>query len=147
MARQPVDLEALEAEIDRVRSLGLDRLRTLWRTMLRSSPLPALTKDLMARMIAWHIQEQALGGLDAATEKLLRGFARGAKPGRRRLKAGTVLVREYQGERHTVTVVPGGFVWREATYASLSNVASAIVRVPVGIDMPRRRSSRAAGRL
>jgi site-specific DNA recombinase len=37
-----------------------------------------------------------------------------------------VLVREYQGERHTVTVVPGGFVWREATYASLSNVARAI---------------------
>jgi len=24
-----------------------------------------------------------------------------------------VLVREYQGERHTVTVVPGGYVWRE----------------------------------
>jgi hypothetical protein len=29
-------------------------------------------------------------------------------------------------ERHTVTVVPGGFVWREATYASLSNIARAI---------------------
>ncbi len=127
MARRPVDLEALEAEIDRVRSLGLDRLRTLWRTMLRSSPPAALTKDLMARMIAWHIQEQALGGLDAATRTLLQGLARGQKPeGRRRLKAGTVLVREYQGERHTVTVVPGGFVWREATYASLSNVARAI---------------------
>ena len=127
MARRPVDLEALEAEIDRVRSLGLDRLRTLWRTMLRSSPPPALTKDLMARMIAWHIQEQALGGLDAATRTLLQGLARGQKPeGRRRLKAGTVLVREYQGERHTVTVIPGGFVWREATYASLSKVARAI---------------------
>src|SRR5216684_8784233 len=109
MARRPVDLEALEAEIDRVRSLGLDRLHTLWRTMLRSSPPPALTKDLMARMIAWHIQEQALGGLDAATRTLLQGLARGQKPeGRRRLKAGTVLMREYQGERHTVTVVPGG---------------------------------------
>jgi len=81
MTHRPVDLEAIEAEIDRVRSLGLDRLRTRWRTMWRSSPPPALTKDLMARMIAWHIQEQAFGGLDAATEKLLRGFARGEKPG------------------------------------------------------------------
>jgi hypothetical protein len=127
MTRRPVDLEALEAEIDRVRSLGLDRLRTLWRTMLRSSPPPALTKDLMARMIAWHIQEQALGGLDAATRTLLQRLARGQKPeGRRRLKPGTVLVREYQGERHTVTVIPGGFVWREATYASLSTIAGAI---------------------
>ena len=40
--------EAIEAEIGRVRSLGLDELRTLWRTTLRSSPPPALTKDLMA---------------------------------------------------------------------------------------------------
>jgi Protein of unknown function (DUF2924) len=46
--------------------------------------------------------------------------------GPRRLKPGTVLVREYQGERHTVTVVPGGYVWREATYASLSTIARAI---------------------
>jgi Protein of unknown function (DUF2924) len=37
-----------------------------------------------------------------------------------------VLVREYQGERHTVTVVANGFVWREATYASLSTIARAI---------------------
>jgi hypothetical protein len=59
-------------------------------------------------------------GLDPDTAKLLDS-ARGDKPGAdgpRRLKPGTVLVREYQGERHTVTVIPGGYVWREATYAS-----------------------------
>ena len=44
----------------------------------------------------------------------------------RRLKVGTVLVREYQGERHTVTVVGDGYVWRDATYASLSTIARAI---------------------
>ena len=44
----------------------------------------------------------------------------------RRLKPGTVLLREYQGERHTVTVVAKGYVWREATYASLSIIARAI---------------------
>jgi hypothetical protein len=129
MALRSADREAIEAEIDRVRSLGLDELRTLWRTMLRSPAPPALTKDLIARFICWHIQEQALGGLDSDTAKLLAGLARGNKPGvngPRRLKPGTVLVREYQGERHTVTVVPGGFVWREATYPSLSTVARAI---------------------
>lgn len=95
------DLEVLEAEIDRVRSLGLDGLRTLWRTTVRSSPPPVLTKDLMARMIAWHIQQQTLGGLDPSTGKLLDGFARGQKSeGRRRLKSGTVLAREHRGERH-----------------------------------------------
>ena len=37
-----------------------------------------------------------------------------------------MLLREYQGERHTVTVVANGYVWREATYASLSTIARAI---------------------
>ena len=81
MTRRSSDREAIEAEIDRIRSLGLDELRTLWRTTLRSSPPPAFTKDLMARFICWHIQEQALGGLDANTAKLLDGLARGDKPG------------------------------------------------------------------
>jgi hypothetical protein len=81
----------------------------------------------MARGIAWEIQEQALGGPDAATLKLLDSLARGEKPeSKRRLKTGTVLVREYQGGRHTVTVVPGGFLWRDTTYRSLSTVARAI---------------------
>jgi len=129
MARRSSDREAIEAEIDRVRSLGLDELRTLWRTTLRSSPPPALTKDLMARFACWHIQERALGGLDSDATRLLDALARGDKPGAghpRRLKAGTVLVREYRGERHTVTVVPSGYVWRDATYTSLSTIARAI---------------------
>jgi hypothetical protein len=36
-----------------------------------------------------------------------------------RVKPGTVLLREYQGERLTVTVVPTGILWRETAYASL----------------------------
>jgi hypothetical protein len=127
MARRSPDPDGLEAEIDRVRSLGLEGLRARWRTTFRSPPPPALTKDLMARGIAWYIQEQALGGPDAATLKLLDGLARGEKPeSKRRLKTGTVLVREYQGGRHTVTVVPGGFLWRDTAYRSLSTVARAI---------------------
>jgi hypothetical protein len=32
-----------------VRSLGVDSLRTLWRTTFRSSPPPAFSKDILAR--------------------------------------------------------------------------------------------------
>src|SRR6202045_4949478 len=123
------DREAIEAEIDRVRSLGLDVLRTLWRTTFRSSPPPAFSKDILARYLCWHIQEQAFGGLDSKTAKHLDGLARGDRSGAdllRHLKPGTVLLREYQGERHTVTVVAKGYVWREATYVSLSIIARAI---------------------
>ena len=115
MTRRSTDRETFEAEIDRIRLLGLDELRALWRTTLRPSPQIAFTKDLIARFICWHIQEQAHGGVDANTVKFLDGLARGDKPkADRRLKPGTVLVREYQGDRHTITVVPGGYAWRDA---------------------------------
>ena len=106
MTQRSSDREAIEVESDRIRSLGLDDLRTLWRTTFRSSPPMGFTKDLVVRFICWHIQEQAFGGLDPATAKVLDSLARGNKVPDRHLKAGTVLVREYQGERHTVTVVP-----------------------------------------
>jgi hypothetical protein len=64
---------------------------------------------------------------------LLDRLARGDKVGtdlNRRLKPGTVLIREYQGERRTVTVVPDGFVWQGTTYLSLSTIARAIPARP-----------------
>ena len=129
MRSRSFDREAIEAEIDRIRALGIDELRSLWRTTFRASPPPGFTKDLTARFLCWHIQEQAFGGLDPKTAKQLANLARGNGSQRdrpRRLKPGTVLVREYQGARHTVTVVANGCVWREATYASLSIIARAI---------------------
>ena len=101
------------------------------------SPPPAFSKDILARFLCWHIQEQAFGGLDPKTAKHLGSFARGDRSRAdrpRRLKPGTVLLREYQGERHTVTVVANGYVWREATYASLLPFCSSV--------RPLRRSPR-----
>jgi hypothetical protein len=128
MDQRTLDVAAIEAEIVRVRSLGIDALRKRWRMTFGASPPKALSKDIIGRMIAHRIQEEAFGGLDRETIKLLDRLARGEKPSEfnRRLKAGTVLVREYQGERHTVTVVPDGFIWREATYSSLSTIAKVI---------------------
>ena len=96
--------------------------------MFGATPPKGLTKDIIARMIADRIQRHAFGGLDRETVKLLDRLAGGGKPGalNRRLKAGTVMVREYRGERHTVTVVPGGFSWQDSTYLSLSAIARAI---------------------
>jgi|SRR5215213_5122135 len=128
MDQRTEDPAAIEAEIDRIRSLGIDALRRRWRLTFGASPPKALSKEIMGRMIAYRIQEEAFGGLDRETIKLLDRLARGEKPSElnRRLKAGTVLIREYQGERHTVTVVPDGFLWREATYSSLSTIAKTI---------------------
>ena len=152
MDQRTVDAAAIEAEVDHVRSLGIDALRKRWRLMFGATPPKGLTKDSIARMIAYRIQAEAFGGLDRETVKLLDRLARGGKPSglNRRLKGGTVLVREYQGERHTVTVVPGGFLWQDSTYLSLSAIARAITGTAwngprfFGLRVPGNAEARAA---
>jgi hypothetical protein len=92
-------------------------------------PVPKhLTSELMRRMIATRIQEEAFGTLDRATLELLDGLGRRdrSRTTERNLKVGTVLVRDHQGRRHTVTVEPGGYVWEGTAYSSLSAIARAI---------------------
>ena len=126
--RAPVmDSTAITAEIARIRSLPPDALRRRWRAEFGRKPPAGLSRDLLGRMIARHIQERAFGGLDRDSRTFLDGLARqgGGSPGRQ-FKPGTVLVREYRGERHTVTVAREGFDWQGTTYPSLSAIARAI---------------------
>jgi hypothetical protein len=121
--------QKIAAQIDEVRSLNKDQLRQRWEAMFKKPVPQALTKNLLARMIAYRIQERAFGGLDRETEKLLQSYARGDKTSAqqlRRLRSGTVLLREYQGVRHTVTVADGGFIWNDKKYPNLSTIAKEI---------------------
>ena len=164
MTQRTDDAAAIEAEVDQIRSLGIDALRKRWRLMFGTSTPDTLTKDFIARIIAYRIQEQAFGGLEPELAKMLQRLAEGKKPDelKRRLKSGTVLVREYAGKRHTVTVAADGFLWNGATYASLSVIAHEItgtkwngprffgLRVPksdrsIEAKPPRRREFRAPG--
>jgi hypothetical protein len=123
------DEAELEAEIEDIRSLPINEIRALWRHTFKSHPPVALGKDMLGRMIAYHIQEKALGRLSRASLRLLDDFERGKsalETAHRRLKPGTDLVRVYQGERHSVVVASDGFVWRAETYASLSTIARLI---------------------
>src|ERR1700684_3086420 len=103
---------AVEAEIARGRSLRGYALRRLWQAVFGRSVPQQLTADLLRRMIANRIQEEAFGTLERATLKLLDGLARrdGSRRAERSLKIRTVLVRDYHGRRHTVTVAPEGYV-------------------------------------
>jgi hypothetical protein len=129
VAKRSADLAAIEVEIERIRLLDLDALRAEWRKVFKRPPPSCLSKDILGRMIAYRLQEQALGGLDPRTAKMLDRLARGGKALaelNKLLKPGTVLLREYQGERHEVTVTLDGYIWRGATFTSLSAIAGAI---------------------
>ena len=125
--RQPVtDAAAIAVEVVRIHALAPDGLRRTWRAVFGRTPPASLSTGLLARMIAWHIQERAFGGLGRDSRRFLDSLARAGGSPRRRLKPGTVLVRDYQGQRHTVTVGREGFDWQGTNYSSLSAIARAI---------------------
>src|ERR1700680_2760579 len=75
MLQRLVDAAAVAAERERGRSLSRAALRRRWQAEF-GRPLPkSLTGDLLRRMIANRLQEEAFGTLDRATVKLV-GFAR-----------------------------------------------------------------------
>jgi hypothetical protein len=106
-ARQPA--ESVGERVARIGAMSIGELRGLWKESSGSEPPASFSKDLLARALAYRLQEQAYGGLSAATTRLLRSLAKpGAEPPRR-VKIGSVIVREHKGVLHEVIVVPGGF--------------------------------------
>jgi Protein of unknown function (DUF2924) len=72
------DAAAIKAGVDHVRSLGIEALRQRWRSMSGATPPKGLTKDIIARMIAYRLQEEGLGGLGRETVRLLDRLWQGA---------------------------------------------------------------------
>ena len=91
---------------------------------------PALPLSLLRRALAYRIQEQAGRGLPVAVVRMLDALAR--DPSTRpadppiRLKPGTRLLREWNGQMHAVLVTQDGVVFEDRRYRSLSEVARAI---------------------
>jgi hypothetical protein len=127
-AAQSVSPADIAAEIDRLSGLSLKDLRSAWSAEFRRDPPKGLWRDLLLRSLAWRLQENAFGGHDKPILKLLeaKGQKRAGDERCRRLKAGTVLIRDFGGTRHTVTIAPEGFLWQENTYSSLSAIARII---------------------
>lgn len=112
-------------------------LKERWRSLYGTQP-PAYKREHMIRRLAYRIQELAYGGLADQTKAQLERIAeedearrQGAKAQRRKPKgthplAGTRLIREWNGQRHEVTAVEGGYEYNGRRYKSLSAIAKAI---------------------
>jgi hypothetical protein len=127
-ASKPVSREDIAAEMSRLSRLPLRELRAAWQAEFRRAPPKGLWRDLLLRTLAWRLQEKVFGGHDKAALRLLEvhGQKRTGDQRAQRLKASTVLIRDFGGVRHTVTILPEGFVWQEKTYSSLSAIAKLI---------------------
>ncbi len=128
------DSEKLVQQLDQLRQLSADELIKRWQALFDVAPPKKLRSSLLVQGIAYRLQEEALGGLKASTLRLLERFADDTAAGRSvsipseksRMTTGTVLMREWHGKKHQVTVLEDGFLYRTQRFRSLSEIARLI---------------------
>src|SRR5215468_2763618 len=131
------DGKALDTEIARLRDLNVEELRAKWHTAFRRRAPPHLPRHLLFHILAYRLQADRLGELDANSRRLLDRIGSRASDEtdrlaadfnrtRTELKPGTLLTREWGGRPQRVMVLADGFSWNGTTYPSLSKVAFAI---------------------
>jgi Protein of unknown function (DUF2924) len=118
--------EDLSVALGRLERASRHDLLELWAEYFGAAAPSRTSRALMIRAVAYKMQEHVLGGLSATTRRLLA--EEGSKPGRpgRSLRPGTVLIRQWQGVAHQVTVAQQGVLYRGKPYRSLSAVARLI---------------------
>ena len=111
----------MEEEIAHLRSLDLMGLQSRWQSVVGRPAPEHLPKHLLFGILAYRIQADALGDLDAATVQLLKRAATvhflsevlplvTAQDQRKHtMVPGTILTREWNGQLHRVMVVEDGF--------------------------------------
>src|SRR6202158_2444920 len=149
--------EKLSAEIAGLESLDLNQLRARWKLLYETEAPPHLSRDWLRRAVAYRMQENVLGGLKPATRRLLERIAEDARARKtskvvplRKIGPNTILIREWGGTRHQVTVLENGAMFRGKRYRSLSQVARVITGSQwsgplfFGIEAPAKEASSGA---
>jgi len=130
-------------KVDRMRealrglpTLGRTELRAEWRRLYGTEARVRLGRALLLAALAYRLQEDAVGGLRPDLRCRLRHIVEsvrrgdGVVPATPRLKPGTRLIREWQGRTHEILVIDNGFLWQQAQYRSLSQIAREITGTP-----------------
>jgi hypothetical protein len=110
-------------------------LRIKWQRVYREPP-PPFAPDLLARGIAYRLQEKVYGKLLATTRReigrLQRQYEKNGEvvtEACATAKPGTVLIREWKQEQHHVLILDEGYLYRDRRYTSLSQIATEITGV------------------
>ena len=122
-------LADVEAEVAGLRDIDLAALRARWRVVAGRPVSKSLSRHVLVRLLAYQLQARLLGDLSRKSVRFLDrigGEAVAPPPPTASARAGTVLVREWNGVRHHVMAVAGGYAWNGGTFRSLSEVARAI---------------------
>jgi hypothetical protein len=123
------------SNLEELDSLARAELRALWKAELAEEPPSSLGRDILALGIAYGRQERRHGGLAKPVAReldrlLTRALGNDNQPPELHAgplpRAGTILMREWRGVTHHVTVTDDGFLWKGKPHRSLSGIARAI---------------------
>jgi hypothetical protein len=120
----------ISEKLAKLPEMGKSALCDLWRTHFKRVAPAGIRKELMIRMLAYRIQEEAFGGLDPKISRRLAQIANSLSKNPKmvltsvaRASTGTQLIRSWQGKTHTVTVEESGYQYQGRKYRSLSEIA------------------------
>jgi len=147
--------DSLDAQLERLPRLKTGELRALWGEMFGSSPHAKLRRELLIPILAYRLQERALGGMKPSTARRLRAIADEMGEGKRPLsiqtlgaRPGTRMVRQWRGKLHEVITLESGFLYDGEKFRSLSEIARAITGTrwsgPAFFGLKKRKSEEAA---
>ena len=125
--RDPSSAAEVSEAVRALTHLNVEALRAEWRARY-GAPLPPLRSgEHLRRLLAWRMQADVLGGLDAETRRaLLKNTSLPKAPG---LQTGERLVRVWQAKTYEVEVLDQGFRLDGRAFGSLSEVARKITGV------------------
>lgn len=125
-------MSSIEEQIEALEGMSPSELRSRWRETFRS-PAPAVSSGILARAIAYRIQERAHGGLPRSAQKEIERLSRRLQRTGSvtdvhevTLKTGTRLIRSWNGTTFNVLVCDDGFQFDGRQYASLTHIAREI---------------------
>ena len=114
----------VEQQVESIGQLDLEALRLMWGKRYGAPPT-LRSVPIMRMMLAWRVQADASGGLDADTRRTLARTGAAEIEGRH-LGIGATLTRSWKGRAVEVIVEEDGFRWDGQVFHSLSAAATAI---------------------
>jgi hypothetical protein len=113
--------------------LSKSELCQVWKELFDAPSSPRIHRCLMIRILSYRLQEQAYGGLSAASIRRLRHLAQKLEANPKAslssapsVKPGTRFIRQWQDQTHVVTAEEKSYEYGGKRYSSLSQIARLI---------------------
>jgi len=123
----------IAAEIKKLEEVSTAQLKERWHRKWPVQLPKQVSRELLVLSLAGDLQATEFGGLPRELQRQIDALASDLKRTGKidgnapiRIKPGTRLVREWQGERHEVTVLEKRFAYKNKRFDSLSEIAREI---------------------